>query len=392
VIARNPVEALAGVWVLIAVAAPSAGCGRAAPSAPAGEATARAAPRPRTTDGELATHNFEAELAQAERQWNARPSDVGRGRALIEHLLAHAHFFGRLADYDRAAEVGEHVVALSPASAGARALRARVEAALHRFPQALSDLDAAERLGADPDVVLRGRVGVWQALGQVDRALGYLRAWRRDRPDLLAYAAEASALADKRELPRAAALFAEAERDHYSDVSPFAVAWVEFQEGHVWESAGRADLAQPLFESALARLPGYTSAGAHLARLAAAFGDLAGTSRAAALLEGIVARSDDPEYLGQLGALYRQMGRANDGDRLIGRATERYEDLLRRHPEAFYDHAARFFLHVAGDPIRARALAEKNLSLRPSADARDLYDETQRAAALTTGSDPTRSF
>lgn len=156
----------------------------------------------------------------------------------------------------------------------------------------------------------------------------------------------------------------------------------------MWESAGRSDLARPLFESALARLPGYAAAAGHLARLVAAFGDPEGLDRARALLEPLVASTDDPEYVGQLGALYRQLHRSTEGDRLVNQATQGYEALLARHPEAFYDHAARFFLHVAGDPKRALGLAQKNLALRPTPDARDLLAEAQRASSATARLDP----
>ncbi|MES1209505.1 MAG: hypothetical protein ABUS79_26500, partial [Pseudomonadota bacterium] len=150
-----------------------------------------ATPRLHTTDGRLAASNFEAELAQAERQWQARPGDVVRARALIEHLLAHAQFFGTLSDYDRAQAVAARVIALAPHGADAHLLRARVAAALHQFSSAMADLEEADRRGADADQILHARVGIWQATGQFDRAIEPLRAWRRQRPDLLTYAAEA---------------------------------------------------------------------------------------------------------------------------------------------------------------------------------------------------------
>jgi tetratricopeptide (TPR) repeat protein len=364
----------------LVTAALVAACTRPPAAAPATAAGASVSSL-RTTNGDIARRNLEAELAQAERQHDARPSDPARTRALVDRLFLRAQLYGRLADYDRADALAEAAVALAPESGDAHLLRARARAALHRFGNALAELDRARRLGADEDAVQHVRVGVWQATGRVDEALVYLRAWRQGRPDLTTYAAEAAALADRRDYPRAEAAFGEAGR-HYADVSPFAVAWLEFQEGHMWESAGRSDRARPLFESALARLPGYAAAAAHLARIAAAFGDPAGQGQAAALLEPLVTRSDDPEYLGQLGALYRQMGRAAEGARLVRQAAGAYDALLARHPEAFYDHAARFFLHVGGDPGRARALAEKNLAARPTADARDLYAEAERAAAV----------
>lgn len=358
------------------------GCGRAGqPPAPQ-SSDETASPRLRTTDGELATHNFLAELAQAERQHAAQPKDLRRTRALVDHLLADAQFFGKLADYDRAAALTREAVARAPESGDAHLLRAQSQAALHEFAAARAGIDRAETLKADADAVEHQRVGIWQATGDIDTALVHLRAWRRLRPSFATFGAEGGALADKHDYARAAALFMGA-RSHYDDVSPFAVAWLEFQEGHMWESAGRSDRARPLFESAVARLPGYAAAAAHLARLTAVFGDPEGLAQARALLEPLVARTDDPEYVGQLGALYRQMHRTEEGDRLVRRAASEYETLLARHPAAFYDHAARFYLHVAGNPTRALILAQKNLALRSTPDARDLLTEAEGAANAT---------
>src|SRR5437764_1239022 len=81
------------------------------------------------------------------------------------------------------------------------------------------------------------------------------------------------------------------------------------------------------------RLPVYAPASAHLAAALVATGE---RERAIALLQAVAASSDDPEYWGQLAALVRD-------DELAQKAKRRYEALLRRHPQAFADHAARFF-------------------------------------------------
>ena len=368
-----------------------AGCERAAPPpVPTSSAALQSSddityPTLKTTSGGIATHNFLAELALAEKQHAAQPTDLRRTRALVDRLFGEAQFFGNLADYDRAAGLTKQALAQSPQDGNAHLLRAHSLSALHEFDAARAELDRAETLKAAPDAVEHLRVGIWQATGDIDKALTHLRTWRRVRPSFATFGAEAGALADNHDYPHAAALFM-AARSHYDDVSPFAVAWLEFQEGHMWESAGRSDRARPLFESAVARLPGYAAAAGHLAHLLAAFGDPDGMERARLLLEPLVARTDDPEYVGQLGALYRQMHRTEEGARLVRRAASGYDTLVARHPAAFYDHAARFYLHVAGDPQKALALARKNLVVRQTPDARDLLAEAERATAATASS------
>ncbi len=335
-----------------------------------------------TTSGALAADNVQAELAQAERLHAERPADVGRARSLVDRLLLHAQYWGQLADYDRALAIA---MSLPPTNAAALLVRAHVWSALHQFPRALAAVDEAELTlpprEASFEQAEKTRVSIWQATGRLDDAIKRLQAWRRDRPTLATFGAEATAYAEARDFTRAASLFEEAKR-HYNDVSPFAVAWLEFQEGHMWEGAGRSDLARAAFASAHARLPIYAAATAHLAGTLATSGDPASLAQARALLEPLVARSDDPEYIGQLAAVQRRLGHADEAERLTREATEMYEGLLSRHPEAFEDHAARFFLRVVGDPRRALALAEKNLTLRQTPEARDLCDEARRAVAV----------
>jgi hypothetical protein len=55
-----------------------------------------------------------------------------------------------------------------------------------------------------------------------------------------------------------------------------------------------------------------------------------------------------------------------------GKAEARYDELLARHPHAFADHAAEFWLTIGGDPKRALGLARQNLALRQTPRARAL--------------------
>ncbi|HVY39683.1 MAG TPA: hypothetical protein VHM31_17210 [Polyangia bacterium] len=371
-------SALRRLTIAAVAAVLAAGCGpRRAPEVAPAPGTPIPVAR-KTTDGNLATQNFLAELALARRQHAQHPEDLRRTRALVDHLFMDAQFFGKLADYAEADAVSRAAVRRAPADPEAHLLRARALAAWHEFPGAKAEADRAETLGGEPTAIEQIRVGVWQATGDLDQALPHLRAWRRARPNLNSYGAEAGALADAHEFSKAALAFAEAKR-RYDDVSPFAVAWLELQEGHMWESAGRSDLARALFESALSRLPAYAPAAGHEARLLAELGAPAELERARLLLEPLASQSDDPEYAGQLGAVYRRIGRDAEGAALIRRARQGYEALVAQHPAAFYDHAARFFLHVGGDPGRALDYAQKNLTIRHTPDARELVGEAERA-------------
>src|SRR5262249_34895145 len=63
---------------------------------------------------------------------------------------------------------------------------------------------------------------------------------------------------------------------------------------------------------------------------------------------------------------------------MIERARKGFEAVLAKHPEAFADHAARFYLTV--DPKRALELAQQNLKLRSTPDAHQLAIDAAMAA------------
>ena len=61
------------------------------------------------------------------------------------------------------------------------------------------------------------------------------------------------------------------------------------------------------------------------------------------------------------------------------RAAARYDELVARHPEAFADHAAEFWLAAGADPHRALSLASRNLEVRQTPRAHELFCRATRA-------------
>ena len=148
-------------------------------------------------------------------------------------------------------------------------------------------------------------------------------------------------------------------------------------------SAKSLHRARPWFEAAVRRLPAYVPAHGHLAELDAAQRK---TVPAIARLRTLALGSDDPDYATQLARILSDVRQAEEAELWRGRAEARYEELLTRHPDAFADHGAEFWLRVGGDPVRALALAKHNLELRPTPRARALYE----AAAAKAHSAETR--
>ncbi|MGZ3427961.1 MAG: tetratricopeptide repeat protein, partial [Polyangia bacterium] len=270
---------------------------------------------------------------------------------------------------------------LVPDDGDALLARASARARLHRFAEASADLDAAAAHGASPERVDGARAAIWSATGQEQEALAIRARLATARPELGTLAAEAMSLAALGRVSEAERRFIEAQA-RFRDVTPLPIAALYFQAGLVEERAGRPSSARELYEAARARLPDHAQATAHLATLLAASGRRA---QAVALLRPLVAVSDDPEYAGTLAGLVG----GDEAARLRAQAGKRYDALIARHPEAFADHAARFWLAAGAQPRKALPLAERNLLLRPTADAYELAiaatlanDRAARACAL----------
>jgi tetratricopeptide (TPR) repeat protein len=165
-------------------------------------------------------------------------------------------------------------------------------------------------------------------------------------------------------------------RDCYRGVSPFPLALLDFQRGLMWMV--RADLhrARTWLGAAHRRLPAYAPAQGHLAEVEAALGD---TETALARLRPLTISSDDPDYAASLARILREMDRLDEADEWRVRAESRYNELIARHPEAFADHAAEFWLEAGADPERALSLARRNLEVRKTPRAYELLARATRA-------------
>jgi len=155
----------------------------------------------------------------------------------------------------------------------------------------------------------------------------------------------------------------------YRGVSPFPLAVLDFQCGRLWMEHDDLRLARAWCDAAVRRVPAYVPAQGHLGEIEAALGERA---VAIARLHPLALASDDPDYATQLACILSDAGQTEEAQTWRARAEARYDELLARHPEAFADHAAEFWLTIGGDPARAGALAQQNLALRQTPRARAL--------------------
>jgi tetratricopeptide (TPR) repeat protein len=320
----------------------------------------------RTTDGRIAVGNLNAQISSAERLLDGSRRSFALN-SLVPLLEARAQFTGHPEDYDRALRYADELIRTAP-DGNAYLSRAAVRSSLHLFQPGLADLDEAEKLGMGRAKIEPARAGTLHAMGHTKEALPLQQRLTKADPSIGTLGALAVMLGDLGQRDQADVLFQQAPRV-YRDVSPFPVAWIEFQQGQMWERGGQVTKARAAYEAAVARLPVYATAQAHLAGLQAATGDRDG---AIARLRQVVSGSTDPEFVGQLASLLDEVGHPDEAGPLKAKARQDFEALLLAHPEAFADHAARFYLGAGGDAAHALLLAKLNLRNRTTPEAFDL--------------------
>ena len=360
------------VFALSLIVLGATACKREAPKPqPVAAVVAQAKPpRFRTTSGELAVGSLDGQIRTAEKAL-ARTGDIAVGAQLVDLYGERAQFLGTLEDYDRALALSAQLVRDHPNDGAAHLARASALNCLHRFGEVLTELDLALAEKAKADSVELLRASTYLAMGRSQEAADIFAKANQRYPRLRTLGDEGMARAELGDAPRARGLFQQALQ-HYRDVSPFPVAWVDFHEAMVEEKLGHTTEAMAFYGDAVARLPEFAAAQGHLAALEAATGKPA---QAVARLRGLT-RSSDPEFLGQLAALLPPAEAAP----MVRTVAARFDVLLASHPEAYADHAARFWLGPGGDAKKALALAQKNLLVRQTAEAYELALEAALAS------------
>lgn len=323
------------------------------------------------TDGVLEMNNLQAQIAGQEQQLMAGSRVAVAAQAeLIELVAMRGYLLGVIADYELAEKSADELRRNHPDDGMAYLSHARSRARFHRFAEALTDLDEAERLGADRDAVGRERATIFQAKGEYSAALAFFECAAKTRRDFAALGALAVLHSERNDCAAAEKYFHES-RDSYRGVSPIPLAMLEFQFGHMWMSQKNLDCARFWFETAVDRLPGFAPAEGHLAEVEAMCGE---TDRAIERLLPVTISSDDPDYTSALARVFTQVGRIEEASFWRAKAATRYDDLLSRHCDAFADHAAAFLLENGSDPKRALSLAKRNLEIRSTPRARSLFE------------------
>jgi len=251
------------------------------------------------------------------------------------------------------------------------AARVRVLSRVHRFADARRALARLKLRAHDPDEWTDLETTLDEATGALDRSAPVRAHAAKVWPNPTNLTLYAASLALAGHFDEALATMARAAAAIHDNATEL-VAWLVFQWGRIYEQKGEPAAAREFFAVAHARLPRYLEATSHLARAMIATGDRDGARR---VVDSALAADDHPELL----ALGAALGRTA----LAARARAEWERYVAALPEAFADHAARFYLDVGNDPARALALAKLNLANRDTHEARALVVEAALAAGDT---------
>ena len=195
------------------------------------------------TAGAVAMINLQAQIDGLEQLLAGGRAAIGVQAELIELVALRGQVLGRIGDYEWAEERAEQLTRDAPADGMAVVARARARGRFHRFADALADLDAAQRLGADPALVDAERAGVFQAIGRYEAALTIYNEAAKGRADVTVLGALATLHAERGEIVAAEQLFDES-RSRYRGVSPFPWrCWISSEASCGWRRATSTELS-----------------------------------------------------------------------------------------------------------------------------------------------------
>jgi len=325
----------------------------------------------RTTDPTIALGNLDSQIAQTTGLLASHPKNPDLYGKTVSLLLQRSGVTGSAKDRARALEIAEAYLADHPEEEKAHSIHAHALAAMHRFDEALAEVDVSEKLTKVPGSNAELRFDILAALGRYDEVYGPEKQLAEKYPSpstLLTYATTAGHMGKTEE---AEAAFVKAE-ELFHGATPFLLATIYYERASLWERLGDLPKATLLYRAAIERLPQHAHAAVHLAALLS-------PSEGVALLEPLTRGDDvDPDALGELSVL-QSLVKEKSGEEMLARARARYDLLMTEQPTAYADHAGWFWLVAGGDPKKAEAAAKKNLEVRKTAEAYELSIAAEQA-------------
>jgi tetratricopeptide (TPR) repeat protein len=336
---------------------------------------------PLVTDGDIAAINLESALRYSWSQFWKNPQRSGIAERIIEQEQFTAQYIGDLGALDRLDAMVNELDRVSADGIRTTIIRAQVAAMAHRFADARDCLAQAALRGAPPAYTGRLSLSIDQACGTKLDAVLEARQGMAESGRLEDLVPLGGLLADLRDFDEADRIY-ERSLLEYTDVSPFAVAWVCFLRGVLWGELvpeTRPSRAASWYRKAIEYLPCYVKARVHLSEIYLDEGKFA---EAESLLIPAISIGD-PEVNWRLANVMLAAGQYTDAEVQMQAAHSGFEILLNKHLLAFADHGAEFYSGSGNDPARAFELATVNFKNRPTLRAFEQAYETAIGAAET---------
>ena len=329
----------------------------------------------RYTSGRIAIANLSTSIESLER-CRVERATFENLMALSKLLFLRGDLLGRIVDHDRAELMANEAIALSPDTASALYIRARLAERFHRFQDASALLDQALAGGHPRQEIDVEKAALLQATGHYEEARAVRESLAKDNPGIDTLGSLASLLAEMGQWA-AAEISYDTALDADESTSPIPCSQLLFEWGVSAMRRGDLDRAEAIFAELDSILPQHVPGRGHRAEVALARGQW---KMAAALITPLLAIADDPEYRATYAEILAARGEAEAAARAAERVAAGYEVLLARRPEAYADHAAAFFMGVGNRPQLAVDLALANWKLRDTPRSRSLLERAKRKA------------
>ncbi len=324
----------------------------------------------RTTSANIYLDNLDARISQLQRSFDHRP-DPDLAQALALSLTHRYRIRGVLADAEAAGAVLAAQAAAHPEHGSLQLAHAHWLALFHRFGEAREVIGKVTASDVNAALLASQRDEINLALGRYeDLGAAFQLPGENPPADIYQLAARANAAVLQGDLDLASRLYFEAQ-SHYRDVGPYPLAWLHTQQGIALLRFGQIEQAARFFSAARDRLPQYYLATEHLAECLTEMGRF---EEARALYAEVIEQTGNAEFLAALAGLEEVAGNAALAQSLQAQAQQGYSVLLERHPDAYAQHAAEFYLDI-GQTELAHELARRNLALRQDVGSRLLSAE-----------------
>jgi len=210
-------------------------------------------PNRRYTSGRIAVANLSALIDSLELR-RVEGATFEDREALSKLLFVRGDLLGRIVDHNRAEFVANEAIALSPDTAGALSIRARLAERFHRFAEANALLDQSLAAGHPRQEIDVERAALLQATGQYREALILRERLAKDDPGIHTLGALASLLAEMDQWAAAENCYA-AALDGDNGTSPLPCGQLLFEWGVSAMRRGDLDRAEAIFVELDAILP-----------------------------------------------------------------------------------------------------------------------------------------